>query len=191
SGIVEPLWGCTLDLQDAYFHVPMAWFFHRYLAFVVDGITYVFQYLPFGLSVAPWAFHRVIKPVKAHLHLQSMRVHSYLDDFLFLSRSREGLLAITTHILDMFDRLHIKVNYKKSSLEPSQTVEYLGVILQLDSMTLCIPHSKVLGIITLCDQLMISSFCSRRLLESLVGVLNFASSFLPLGRLRLRLLFHG
>ncbi|CAL4146586.1 unnamed protein product [Meganyctiphanes norvegica] len=39
SGIVEPLWGCTLDLQDAYFHVPMAWFFHRYLAFVVDGIT--------------------------------------------------------------------------------------------------------------------------------------------------------
>ena len=186
SGIVEPLWGCTLDLQDAYFHVPMAWFFHRYLAFVVDGITYVFQYLPFGLSVAPWAFHRVIKPVKAHLHLQSMRVHSYLDDFLFLSRSREGLLALTTHILDMFDRLHIKVNYKKSSLEPSQTVEYLGVILQLDSMTLCIPHSKVLGIITLCDQLMISSFCSRRLLESLVGVLNFASSFLPLGRLRLR-----
>ncbi|CAL4089358.1 unnamed protein product, partial [Meganyctiphanes norvegica] len=35
-GIVDSLWGCTLDLTSAYFHVPMGWTFQKFLAFVVD-----------------------------------------------------------------------------------------------------------------------------------------------------------
>ena len=42
EGIIERLWGCTINLKDAYFHVPMAWVFHQFLAFAVDGRTYVF-----------------------------------------------------------------------------------------------------------------------------------------------------
>ena len=103
EGIIERLWGCTIDLKDAYFHVPMAWFFHQFLAFAVEGRTYVFQYLPFGLSLAPWAFHRVIKPVMAQLHREFIRIHSYLDDFLNLHPLREGLLQSRESVA----RLHI------------------------------------------------------------------------------------
>ena len=84
SGIVEPLWGCTLDLEDAFFHVPIGWLFHCYLAFILDNRVFVFQYLPFGLALAPWAFNRIINPIKSHLHLRSIKAHSYLDDFCFL-----------------------------------------------------------------------------------------------------------
>ena len=61
--IVEPMWGCTLDLEDAFFYVSICWLFHFYLAFVLDNRVFVFQYLPFGLAFAPWAFNRVTYPI--------------------------------------------------------------------------------------------------------------------------------
>ena len=64
AGLSLGLWGCTIDLEDAYHSVPMAEWFQRFLAFVVDGVIYVFTHLPFGLAVAPWAFTRVIRPIK-------------------------------------------------------------------------------------------------------------------------------
>ena len=94
SGIVHPMWGCTVDLKDAFYHVPMAWAFHVFFAFVVDGQTYVFQVMPFGLSVAPWAFSRITKLIKFHLLLSHL--HTYLDDFL-LAPSRESLVSDFIH----------------------------------------------------------------------------------------------
>ena len=186
SGIVGPLWGCTVDLKDAYYHVPMAWFFHGYLAFQVDGRTYVFQFLPFGLAVAPWAFHRVIRPIKGFIHRQSIRFHTYLDDFLVLHPTLVGLRRVTSTILRLLSRLGITVNYKKSHLSPSQTVEFLGVVLHLDSGLLSLPWAKVLAISNLCQSTLSRSLRSRRQLESLLGLLNFAAPLVPLGRLRLR-----
>ena len=93
-GIVEPLWGCVLDLEDAFFHLPIAWLFHCFLAFVLDNRIFVFQFLPFGLALAPWAFNRITNPIKSHLHLRSMKTHSFLDDFFFLATSPERLLAV-------------------------------------------------------------------------------------------------
>ena len=43
--ILGPLWGCKIDLKDAYFHVPVSWLFQMFLAFVMDGQIFVFQYL--------------------------------------------------------------------------------------------------------------------------------------------------
>ena len=186
SGIVEPMWGLTIDLQDAFYHVPICWQFHRYLAFQVDGQVYVFQYLPFGLSVAPWAFSRITKPIKAHFHLMVIRFHSYLDDFLLLNPFREGLLRDLTYVLSLLDRLGISINFKKSKLEPSQTLEYLGVTFHLASLQLSLPASKAQQILSLCSETSLAHQRSRRHLESLVGLLNFASYFLPLGRLHLR-----
>ena len=186
SGIIQELWGCTIDLQDAFFNVPVSWVFHKYLAFILDGAVYVFQYLPFGLAVAPWAFSRVVRPIKGHCHLLGIRLHSYLDDFIVLQLSRKALRRDTSTILDLFQSLAIAVNVKKSHLTPSQTVEYLGVIFHLDTLTLSLTSSKVQSISSLCNSLMHSSCQSRRELEHLIGVLNFASYLVPLGRLRLR-----
>ena len=43
--------------------VPVALAFLCYLAFV-DWVVFVIPFLPFGLSVAPWAFTCVFRPVK-------------------------------------------------------------------------------------------------------------------------------
>ena len=184
--IVEPMWGCTVDLQDAFYHIPMAWFFHAFLAFVVDGQTYVFQVLPFGLAIAPWAFNRITKPITSRLHLILIRFHAYLDDFLILAPSREDLLEQTSVVLSLLDRLGLSVNLKKSRLTPSQNVDYLGVTFHLDTLQLSLPETKVSSILNRCETTLACPRRSRRFLEGLVGLLNFAAPFVPLGRLRLR-----
>ena len=184
--ILSPLWGCKLDLKDAYFHVPVNWHFQRFLAFVIDGQVFVFQYLPFGLSVAPWAFTRIIRPIKSHLHKMWFQVHSFLDDFLLLALSPEELGKVSSYVLELFRSLGFTINEKKSFITPSQQVEYLGVLFQLDSQRLALPQEKVHKVATLCREMSQRSHASRRQLETLLGLLSFASSLVPLGRLRLR-----
>ena len=186
AGLSLGLWGCTIDLEDAYHSVPMAEWFQRFLAFVVDGVIYVFTHLPFGLAVAPWAFTRVIRPIKGFCHRLGLLLHSYLDDFLLLNSSRQGLLKDTAFLLRLFGDLGLAVNARKSRLTPSQSLEYLGVLFHLDSGTLALPVSKVLSIRRLCRLCLSRSRLSRRDLERLAGTLNFAAQFLPLGVLRLR-----
>ena len=186
AGMLLDSWACTVDLEDAFFGVPIAEAFQCFLAFVVDGQVYVFLFLPFGLAVAPWAFNRVIRPVKGFCHRQGLALHSYLDDFLLWNRSRLALIEDTTYLLDVFHRLGLVVNTGKSHLVPSQSVEYLGVLFSLDRLTLSLPVSKVLSIRRLCRSCLSRSHMSRRHLEHLVGTLNFAGRFVPLGILRLR-----
>ena len=184
--ILEELWGCTIDLEDAYFHLPICWFFQKFLAFRLDGVTYVFQYLPFGLSVAPWAFTRIIKPIKAYLHRLKFRINSFLDDFFLLARTPLLLQKMTVIVLALFKKLGLSVNHKKSKLAPSQKVEYLGVIFHLKTQQLSLPEEKVVQISNLCQEVQHLPLYSRRQLESLLGLLSFAAPLVPLGRLNLR-----
>ena len=78
------------------------------------------------------------------------------------------------------------MNFGKSNLAPSQEVEYFGAVFHLDTLTLSLPRSKVDLISSLARDTMHLHQCSRRHLERLMGVLNWASNFVPLGRLHLR-----
>ena len=184
--ILEELWGCTIDLEDAYFHLPIFWLCQKYLAFKLDGEIYVFQFLPFGLSVAPWAFTRIIKPIKAYLHRLNLRISSFLDDFLLLARSPLLLQKLTVIVLALFKKLGLSINQKKSKLAPSQKIEYLGVIFHLKTRQLSLPEEKVIQISRFCQEVQFLPCFSRRELESLLGLLSFAAPLIPLGRLRLR-----
>ena len=72
-----------LDLQDAYFSVPIHNSHKKYLRFVFQGITYEFQCLPFGLSSAPRTFTKLLKPVIVLLRIQGIRIVIYLDNIAY------------------------------------------------------------------------------------------------------------
>ena len=46
-------WVTSIDLKDAYFHIPIQEQSRKYLRFHLQGRTYQFKALPFGLSTAP------------------------------------------------------------------------------------------------------------------------------------------
>ena len=49
-------WAVSIDLKDAYLHVPIHPSSRKLLRFVVNGNIYQFRVLPFGLSTAPRVF---------------------------------------------------------------------------------------------------------------------------------------
>jgi hypothetical protein len=50
-------WACSLDLTDAYQHIPMHDASQRYIRFTHDNVAYQFRALPFGVNVSAWVFY--------------------------------------------------------------------------------------------------------------------------------------
>ena len=53
------LWDTSVNITDAYLHVPINKGFQKYFAFKLGDRTFVFLVMPFGLTTAHWAFSRV------------------------------------------------------------------------------------------------------------------------------------
>ena len=58
------MWATSLDLSDAYHHIPMRQSARKFLCFQVGQVRYMYMVLPFGLTTAPWAFTKVVKQIK-------------------------------------------------------------------------------------------------------------------------------
>ena len=80
-------WAVTLDLKDAYLHIPIFKNHKKYLRFCIQGKCYQFRSLPFGPTVAPRIFTKVVTAVAAYLRQQTIRLTVYLDDWLIVNRS--------------------------------------------------------------------------------------------------------
>ena len=77
------------------------------------------------------------------------------------------------------------VNEEKSERIPSQTIIYLGVQIDIKNMTLSLPPDHVNQVLNQCGHMIVSHKVTRRQLEAVVGLLNFAGPMLQLGRLLL------
>lgn len=69
-------WMLSVDLSDAYLHIPVHQTFQKYLRFAIGHQHFKFQSLPFGISTAPRTFTKVLLPVIAHLREKGLRVLS-------------------------------------------------------------------------------------------------------------------
>ena len=56
-------YSCSVDLTDAYWHVPIARHLSPYLGFCLGRQAYVFKTMPFGLNIAPKVFTKLGKAV--------------------------------------------------------------------------------------------------------------------------------
>jgi len=92
----------TLDLKDAYFSIPIFPNDRKFLRFIWEGEVYQFTCLPFGYSLAPRVFTKVVKPVMASLHSQGVRTIIFIDDILVIGATAEECsdnVALTIQLL--------------------------------------------------------------------------------------------
>ena len=68
SSIRKGDWMISIDLKDAYFHIPIHLDSRKFLRFVWREKVWQFRSLCFGLSTAPQVFTRVMAPVAAAFH---------------------------------------------------------------------------------------------------------------------------
>ena len=74
-----------IDLNDAYFTVPIWKGHQKFLRFLWKGTQWEFACLPFGIASAPRVFTKILKPVIGLLRKQGIRLIIYLDDFLLMA----------------------------------------------------------------------------------------------------------
>ena len=70
------LWLASIDLKDAYFHIPIYRGHWKYLRFCIAGKVYQFLVLPFGLSSAPRVFTKILLALIAYLHSQGVHIYA-------------------------------------------------------------------------------------------------------------------
>lgn len=86
------LWFATLDLENTYWHIPIANRFHRYLAAQLEQQVLLFMVLPFGLNLASRVFTKMVCHVTHDHSRRGDRVLMYLDDWLVQAHVvRDGL----------------------------------------------------------------------------------------------------
>jgi hypothetical protein len=133
----------SIDLSDAFLYILVHKVSRKYLRFRWESQTFQFRTTPFGLSTVPWLFTRVTKPVLTWARTQGIRVSAYLDDWIVVADSYQNSLQHTSQLTKMMTKLGWMINWKKSSLDPTQSLEHLGFILNSKEMTFSLPGKKI------------------------------------------------
>ena len=126
-------WVTSIDFKEAYFHIPIQERSRKYLRFYIQGRTYQFKALLFGLSRAPMEFTIIAKEVKLMAIHKGIRIHQYLDDWLVRATSHQACLQHTQVLVKMCQCLGWLVNVEKSELEPKRAFNFVGYQFDLES----------------------------------------------------------
>ena len=120
-------WVTSIDFKDTYFHIPIHSQSRKYMRFHLQGRSYQFKALPFGLSTAPMEFTVVAKEVKLMTLQKGIRIHQYLDDWLVTASTHDTCLQHTQTLVTLCQDLGWLVNREKSELVPKQQLRRLPV----------------------------------------------------------------
>ena len=78
----------------------------------------------------------------------------YLDDMLLISRTIKETLMARDTVIFLLQLLWFVLNLKKSALTPTQRIDFLGVTVDLSTMTLSLPQKKVSEVQKQCLELL-------------------------------------
>ena len=126
-------WVSSIDLSDAYLHIPIHPNSRKYLRFCYKSQVFQFTSLPFRRATAPQVFTMIVKEVKLMALSRGLRVHQYLDDWLIRSQSQEEAQVNTQVVVDLTQSLGWIINQEKSELKPTQVFSFVGYEYHLDS----------------------------------------------------------
>lgn len=187
-------WAAKIDIHQAYFHVPVSKSHRRFLRLQYnlknEAQPQIFQMtcLPFGLNSAPRTFASITNWIAQRLREQGVRLLVYLDDFYLVHQNQKKLaehIALTMTTLNM---LGWQINHEKSVLEPQKCLEFLGIVWDHAKNIKYLPERLVIKVRVLATSMIAEAKTTLKNLQSIIGILNFASFVVPRGRLNYRYL---
>ena len=88
-------------------------------------------------------FTKTLKPVTAFLRSVGIRLLIFLDDILIMTDSPERAVEYTEIVIRVLESLGFVIKKKKSILKPTQTIPFLGFIVNSIKMLLLLPEEKL------------------------------------------------
>ena len=176
----------SIDLQDAYLHVPIVKHHCWFLRFVWRNVPYQWRVLPFGLVTAPSIFTSLTKPILFLCHHKGLRIAIYLDDILVLVCSKWAGKRACFFLCSLLVHLGLHINFSKSDLCLSQSFTFLGLCWDTVCMLVSLPLDKLAEIQQLALALLRTQHVTVHKVMSFLGKANFCTS----GHSQLRHLCH-
>ena len=136
-------WAVSVDLKDAYFHIPILRKSRHLLRFATagnDGLR-VFQFR--ALTSAPRVFTKVILPIGHMAPTHAVCLLQYLDDWILRNTDKSLLVQQTSWLLRIMRRVGLVKNVQKSQLAPTQRLIHIGVEYWLDVGLMFLPIGRV------------------------------------------------
>ena len=183
---LQPLdWMISLDLQDAYLHVPIFEGHRKFLRFFFNGTHYQWRVLPFGISSAPWLFTRITQPIVSFLHQRGIDFDPYIDDCFMAAHQRPLLLRQRDFTLSLLQQLGWIINEEKSQLTPARRLVFIGGLFLTDQDLLTVPLDRW-NKIQAAVQRGLKQPLKLREWQSILGLLTSAQDLTRRGRLMIR-----
>ena len=185
--LVKPKdWAISLDLSDAYLHVPIFQKHRQYMRFCVQNQCYQWKTMCFGPTCAPRIFTKIVSVVAAYLRAQNIRMAVYLDDWLIVNQEKKQLILDRKRCLDLLVSLGFMINKEKSTLIPSQTVTYLGGVFQLDKGLVFPTLERINKLQMLIQNLYMGNYAIALDFLRILGVMASCIELIPNARLHMR-----
>lgn len=181
-------WFTTLDISNAFLHVPLHPRFRKYVAFSLRNQLYFFTVTPFGLNISPLIFTKRSRFPLNILHRQGISCSVYLDDWLIWAPNPTQSAHFTQLALTLLTDLRFLVNTTKSKLTPSQTVTYLGV--SWDGLNAALlPSDRIrVDMATLTSSILATPLLSKKTYQRFLGKANFIAPLIHAGQHHFKLL---
>ena len=179
-------WVTSIDFKDAYFHIPIHSQSRKYMRFHLQGRSYQFKALPFGLSTAPMEFTVVAKEVKLMALQKGIRIHQYLDDWLVRASTHHTCLQHTQTLVTLCQELGWLVNKEKSELVPKQVFNFVGYQFDLKEGKVRPTEERWQALTDKIRSILSDPVCRVRKFMSLIGLLTATETQVHLGRLHMR-----
>ena len=187
NSVERDTWATSIDLSDAYHHIPVHENYRCFLAFQVGDVAYRYKACPFGLSPLPQVFTLISEVVKVYARKQwQLSVFQYIDDWLFVSSCRVRVAWATRCFVRLCIKLGLIVNLEKSVLVATQQLVHLGTLWDFKNALVRPTDERVDNIRQTALRAATVIRFPLPLLESLMGKLVSVERTVPWGRLHYR-----
>jgi len=159
----------SIDLSDAFLHILMHPSSRKFLQFEWKGHLYQFRVLPFGLSLSPLIFTKILRPILKWARRRGIRLTAYLDDLLIIAKSKIETELHTKLVREKLSSLGFLIKEAKSNLVPTQVIEHLGFQINSKDMTLSVPKHKVRDIRREARKILSKGAATLRSLSAFIG----------------------
>ena len=179
-------WAVSLNLSDAFCHVPIHPCHRKFFRFCFQNKFYQFRAMPFGYNAAPRIFTKLTRPIALFCRQKGIRILFYLDDSLILAQSRDQSLAHRDNVLDLLASLGFLAFLDKSDLTSTKSSLFWGLLWDTVAMSSSLPLDKIAKLVASALALLSRPAPSCLSLQKFLGSTNFASVAVPRAHLNSR-----
>ena len=176
----------SIDLKDAYFHIPIYPPHRKFLRFGYEGRVYEYMVLPFGMSLSPRVFVKCTQAAIAPLRQRGVRIACYIDDWVTMSDSARQAELHTGWVVSHLISLGFNINYEKSVLVPTTSIDFIGMTLDSVSFTARLSEERVNSVMMCASLFQVGHRIPFKTCRRMAGLMASALTVIRLGRLYMR-----